>query len=666
MEADLDLNHNDILNVDNLDVDGSFVLNGETVHPDNLVVTNAVLRTDTDPANFDFVSSDPDLSNDTDKLALRGNVDTNINGAIDAPLATPRILKDRWLDLPFVEDWGALGDGSNDDLASIQNAINAERRVFFRAANYVVDGGLLLPAKAQLHGFGPANANSTSLTGAAKLLFTGTAGACFANANTAVSMTNMGVFGLSVIASGTYDWMFDLNEALGLTMANVNAQTTNTATGGLRSTKINSSNPSWLNVLQNTTFTLPNGSTARPLDQDWSDSRVYASNLSGGIGSIDRSYGTQYLFCNIERSTGAAGLTLLKQTGVCSSLVMECFIDANANAGILVDVSSDPTSSYSINYIVSKNLFRTVHPTTGVVGTADIVFTNGTGNVYSGGDFSDNQHRVSAVPAVSIVDSEWKNINFGTQSHVNTGATPFDATVTANYFSGYNGQNVPNGPTVGRGSATIYGQNAVAGFFGAPLTSGSAGVQLGALSAAVPFIGASRNAAGTATALRFRTDVTDRLELGAAGTYLRPSVDNALALGGGSNRFSTVYAGTGTINTSDEREKTDIAPIPDAVLDAWAEVEWCQFRFKDGKRLHTGLVAQRVIAVFEKHGLDAADYGLICYDEWEAEPALIDPETGEEVSPAVEAGNRYGIRYEEALAMEAALTRRTIAKLSSS
>jgi hypothetical protein len=70
--------------------------------------------------------------------------------------------------------------------------------------------------------------------------------------------------------------------------------------------------------------------------------------------------------------------------------------------------------------------------------------------------------------------------------------------------------------------------------------------------------------------------------------------------------------------------------------------------------------------VFEKHGLDAADYGLICYDEWEAEPALIDPETGEEVSPAVEAGNRYGIRYEEALAMEAALTRRTIAKLSSS
>ncbi len=40
---------------------------------------------------------------------------------------------------------------------------------------------------------------------------------------------------------------------------------------------------------------------------------------------------------------------------------------------------------------------------------------------------------------------------------------------------------------------------------------------------------------------------------------IAPSADNAHALGTASLRFSTVYAATGTINTSDEREKCDIA-----------------------------------------------------------------------------------------------------------
>jgi hypothetical protein len=43
-----------------------------------------------------------------------------------------------------------------------------------------------------------------------------------------------------------------------------------------------------------------------------------------------------------------------------------------------------------------------------------------------------------------------------------------------------------------------------------------------------------------------------------AGSQLRPSVDNAYALGVPSYRWSTVYAATGTIITSDERAKTDI------------------------------------------------------------------------------------------------------------
>jgi len=60
--------------------------------------------------------------------------------------------------------------------------------------------------------------------------------------------------------------------------------------------------------------------------------------------------------------------------------------------------------------------------------------------------------------------------------------------------------------------------------------------------------------------------------------------------------------------------------------------------------------------------LDANKYGLLCYDEWKAEPAERD-EDGNIVQPARPAGNRYSLRYEEALCMEAAYQRRRADRL---
>lgn len=178
---------------------------------------------------------------------------------------------------------------------------------------------------------------------------------------------------------------------------------------------------------------------------------------------------------------------------------------------------------------------------------------------------------------------------------------------------------------------------------------------------------------------------------------IRPGSDNALSMGTGSLRWSVVYAGTGTINTSDERQKTDIGAVPDEWLDAWAEVEWQRFKMIDGRRWHIGLVAQRVHAVFAAHGIDAFEIGLCCFDQWEEETRpvyetvieteKVEVETGEvyksgprkgeaktktvsrEVPVSVdtgktevtlEAGDRWGLRYDECQAIEAALQRRTI------
>lgn len=145
----------------------------------------------------------------------------------------------------------------------------------------------------------------------------------------------------------------------------------------------------------------------------------------------------------------------------------------------------------------------------------------------------------------------------------------------------------------------------------------------------------------------------------------RPSTNGTMALGSGGRRWGQIYSSNSTISTSDERTKSNITPIPDAVLDAWGDVNWSQFQFNnsiekkgaDKARLHNGLIAQRIDAVFKAHGLDASKYGLFCYDEWDATPAEYD-EDGNIRNPAKEAGNLYSIRYEEALCMEAAYQRR--------
>lgn len=145
------------------------------------------------------------------------------------------------------------------------------------------------------------------------------------------------------------------------------------------------------------------------------------------------------------------------------------------------------------------------------------------------------------------------------------------------------------------------------------------------------------------------------------------SVDNKAQIGDANNRFAVIYAATGSIDTSDERLKESIENIPDEVLDAWGEVGWVQYQFKDavadkGKdaRLHSGMIAQRIDAVFKSRGLDASRYGLFCYDVWEDEYDMDENGVQHKVK---DAGDRYSLRYEEALAMEAAYQRRKADRL---
>lgn len=148
------------------------------------------------------------------------------------------------------------------------------------------------------------------------------------------------------------------------------------------------------------------------------------------------------------------------------------------------------------------------------------------------------------------------------------------------------------------------------------------------------------------------------IHLNAATTLtqqLSADLDNRHSCGTAALRWSTVYAATGTINTSDERLKTEFDSVSAAEKRAALKIKKSigRYQFTDAvdekgnkARYHFGVGAQTVGQIMRDEGLNPDEYAFYCYDEWQAQDEVITPE-GNKVSEATEAGNRYGIRYDE-------------------
>lgn len=172
-----------------------------------------------------------------------------------------------------------------------------------------------------------------------------------------------------------------------------------------------------------------------------------------------------------------------------------------------------------------------------------------------------------------------------------------------------------------------------------------------------------------------------------------PNGDNSVSCGTASKRVSVYYGASGSINTSDGREKTDVTPVDDTLLDAWGEVNHVTFKWiesvaakGDEARTHFGVIAQQIRDAFEAKGIDGTKYGLLCYDKWddqwepilekrtfdvekerwdEDENKLVtytvqevrEVDTGEK-KLVMAAGERWGIRADQCAFIEAAYQRR--------
>jgi hypothetical protein len=146
---------------------------------------------------------------------------------------------------------------------------------------------------------------------------------------------------------------------------------------------------------------------------------------------------------------------------------------------------------------------------------------------------------------------------------------------------------------------------------------------------------------------------TTRLTVTESG-QVTPGADNGQTIGTAALRWSVVYAGTGTINTSDARDKTWRGGAHDAELRAARRIaaELGFYQWNDaiaakgagGARYHFGIRAQAVWAIMADEGLvDAPNddgapgvtpYAFLCWDEWAG-------------SAGGEGGDRFGIRADQ-------------------
>lgn len=174
------------------------------------------------------------------------------------------------------------------------------------------------------------------------------------------------------------------------------------------------------------------------------------------------------------------------------------------------------------------------------------------------------------------------------------------------------------------------------------------------------------------------------------GEFFYTNKSGGTDLGSSTYQWKNCYLTNSPIVSSDRRLKQNFESVSETVFKAWGNVNFQVYKFKEAvakkgeanARKHVGLVAQDIIEAFQAQGLDAFDYGIVCHDSWEDQyqqvevshtPAVLD-EQGNVVTPEntvyenrkiKDAGDVYTVRYEEALALEAAYQRWKLQKIES-
>lgn len=140
------------------------------------------------------------------------------------------------------------------------------------------------------------------------------------------------------------------------------------------------------------------------------------------------------------------------------------------------------------------------------------------------------------------------------------------------------------------------------------------------------------------TTLLVATEYVSIAQSGMVFTFngsVTPDESDNHSIGTANRRWADVYSMTGTINTSDEREKNSISEIPQKYSEMFYKLNPIIYKFNNGTsdRFHAGFSAQEVERAMTESGIDSKDFaGLI-------------------KSPGADDDFIYGLRYGEFIAL---------------
>jgi hypothetical protein len=135
-----------------------------------------------------------------------------------------------------------------------------------------------------------------------------------------------------------------------------------------------------------------------------------------------------------------------------------------------------------------------------------------------------------------------------------------------------------------------------------------------------------------------------------------PGADGVSELGTNGQRWLSVWSVNSSLQTSDVREKKWRGGLNEYEVAAAKELvkeigiyQWLRdlVDSEEPAKLQCGITAQKAMAIFHDHGLNALAYGFVRFDEWD-ERTDVHPETGEKT--VVPGGNRYSIMFPDILA----------------
>ena len=97
-------------------------------------------------------------------------------------------------------------------------------------------------------------------------------------------------------------------------------------------------------------------------------------------------------------------------------------------------------------------------------------------------------------------------------------------------------------------------------------------------------------------------------------TYFCADITNDVTLGHAGKLWKTVYAKTGSINTSDRTKKHDIKDLTEVYEKLFLKLQPKSFIFNDGDRVHIGAISQDVEDAMQELGMSAEDFAGFCKD----------------------------------------------------